>query len=150
MGKFGFSSALFGLGLLALTACTNPAAAVPGVSAVPGIDLGPSIRVRSAVVAVDASTVARRAADRRLVSDGNGDTNAVGVVNRIDSTQHKITVTHEPIPSIGWPSMTMEFAVAPAVDLSGLKPGARIDFTMTKGKEGMYEVQSVRPAGAKR
>ena len=144
MATYSFPASLCGLSLLALSACTNPAEAFPGASAIPGIDLGPSSRVQAAVLATDASEVAR------LVRDGSADTQAVGVANAVDPVQHKITLTHEPIPSIGWPSMTMEFSVAPSVDLTGVNPGSRVDFTMEKGKNGMYEIQSVRPAGSTR
>lgn len=150
MATYSSSSLLLGVSLLALTACTNPAEALPGTSAPPGIDLGPSSRVQSAVVVADAGAAARRRADVRLVHDGSADAHAVGVVNAVDPTQHKINLTHDPIPSIGWPSMTMEFPVAPSVDLSGVTPGSRVNFTMEKGKNGMYEIQSVQPVGAKR
>lgn len=51
----------------------------------------------------------------------------------------------EGIPSIGWPAMTMEFAVAPAIDLHAIKPGAHVNFRMQQGG-GVYVIQSVTPA----
>ena len=150
MTTYSFSSLVFGVSLLALTACTNPAEALSGTSAPPGIDLGPSSRVQATVVVADASDAARRSGGVRLAHDSHADAHAVGVVNAVDPAQHKINLTHEPIPSIGWPSMTMEFPVAPSVDLSGVTPGSRVNFTMEKGKNGMYEIQSVQPVGAKR
>ena len=44
----------------------------------------------------------------------------------------------------------MDFAVAPAVDLRTLKPGIRVDFTIEKGEGGIYEIQSLKPAGGGR
>ncbi len=85
----------------------------------------------------------------RLAHDGHDDAHASGVVNSVNAAQHKINITHEPIPAIGWPSMTMDFDVAPSVDLSTIKRGARVDFTMEKDKGGMYEIQAIRPAAAK-
>jgi hypothetical protein len=38
------------------------------------------------------------------------------MVNSVDPRQHKVSVSHAPIPEIGWPAMTMEFPVAPSVD----------------------------------
>ncbi len=143
MMKYSFSVSLCGLSILALAACSNPAEALPGTSGIPGVDLGGSGRVRSAIAATDA------AAAVQPVRDGGAETQAVGVAKAVDPARHRITLTHEPIPSIGWPSMTMEFAVAPSVDLGGVKPGARVDFTMEKGKNGQYEIQSVRPVGSK-
>jgi len=83
----------------------------------------------------------------QLAHEGHADVHVTGTVNAVDPAQHKIKVSHNPIPAIGWPAMTMEFGVAPSVDLRGLKPGTRIDFTMEQAKGGMYEVQSVTPAG---
>jgi Cu/Ag efflux protein CusF len=36
---------------------------------------------------------------------------------------HKVKVSPGLIPAIGFPAMTMEFAVASAVDLNAVKPG---------------------------
>jgi Cu/Ag efflux protein CusF len=43
--------------------------------------------------------------------------------------------------------MTMDFAVAPSVDLSHVKSGSRVDFSLQKGKGGMYEIDMLQPAG---
>jgi Cu/Ag efflux protein CusF len=152
---------VFGVGLLALGACMTPAPAAAdrtSDNSVPvGVDLGPSTRVPSRVAMADATSATRRTDMARAPSsniqpahNGTNDAHAIGVVNRVDSTQHKINLTHEPIQALGWPSMTMDFAVAPSVDLSALKPGARVDVTLEKGKGGMYEIQSVQPVGARR
>ena len=101
-------------------------------------------------MAADASLAARRGAGTHAVHDGHADAHATGVVNAVDPAQRKITVTHEPIPAIGWPSMTMDFPVAQAVDLNAVKPGAKVDFTIEKGKNGMYEIQAVQPSGGRR
>jgi Cu/Ag efflux protein CusF len=70
-----------------------------------------------------------------------------GMVNSIDPSGRKINLNHSAIPSIGWPPMTMDFAVAPSVDLRTIKPGAHVNFTMQQGGDGMYVIQSVTPAG---
>ena len=153
MKKCTFPSLLWGLGMIALSACSTPATAVAGSTTALGVDLGPSSRVPSARAAIDASQTApwtdrRTATDGvRLVHDGQADAHSVGMVNAVDPAQHKINLTHEPIAALGWPSMTMEFPVATSVDLKGIKPGARVSFTIDKGKSGFYEVQSVQPAG---
>jgi Cu(I)/Ag(I) efflux system periplasmic protein CusF len=68
--------------------------------------------------------------------------------NSADPVHHKVNLSHNPIPEIGWPAMTMEFPVKPSVDLNALKPGTRVNFTIEKGQGGMYEIQSMTPAGA--
>ena len=85
-----------------------------------------------------------------LVHDGHSEAKATGTVNSIDAAQHKINLSHQPITSLGWPAMTMDFNVARSVDLSRIKAGSRVDFSLEKGEDGMYEVQSVQPAGAAR
>jgi|SRR4051794_6820163 Cu(I)/Ag(I) efflux system protein CusF len=121
-----------------------------------GVDLGPSSRITPTRLATmgaghQASRYAPgKEADSavRPVRDDAGGTRATGTVNTVDPGQRKINLSHNPIPSIGWPAMTMDFAVAPTVDLTRVKPGSRVDFTLQKGKGGMYEVQSVQQAGA--
>lgn len=72
-------------------------------------------------------------------------TSAKGTVAAVDPGQHKVTFDHEPIPAIGWPAMHMEFPAAKSVDLSTVKPGAKVQFTLS-GSKGSYTVQSITPA----
>lgn len=82
-----------------------------------------------------------------MAHNGHNDVHATGVVKAIDVDGRKITVSHPPIPQIGWPAMTMEFAVAPAVDLSAIKPNNTVNFSMEQGANGMYVIHSMTPAG---
>jgi Cu/Ag efflux protein CusF len=82
-----------------------------------------------------------------MAHDGQNDVHASGTVNSIDPTAHKVNITHQPIPQIGWPSMTMDFAVAPAVNVASIKPGTKINFSMIRQPDGMYAIQSIVPAG---
>lgn len=70
---------------------------------------------------------------------------ATGTITALNAASHKITFDHGPIPDINWPAMTMEFAVAPSVDLAKLKTGEKVNFTLS-GSDGKYTVQSVSPA----
>ena len=74
----------------------------------------------------------------------------MAVVNAVDPAKRTMNVSHEPIPAIGWPAMTMDFAVAPSVDLTAVKPGSRVNIAIEKGKNGIYEVHGVQPAGKAR
>ncbi len=133
-------------GLAALTACSTPA---PALGSIPmGSDLGASTRAPAYIQPVAGPALRPGAAPPavRPVHDGHNDTHATGVVNSVDPAGHKINLSHDPIPEIGWPSMTMDFAVAPTVDLSAVKPGSRVDFTMERAKGGLYEVRSIQPA----
>src|SRR5262245_52986911 len=53
-----------------------------------------------------------------------------GTVKSVEASSLKVNLSHDPIPAIGWPAMTMDFAVAPSVDLGALKPGMRVTFMM--------------------
>lgn len=50
-----------------------------------------------------------------------------GEIKIIDLDNKKITVAHEPIPSINWPAMTMRFTFDDPAQISGLKVGDKID-----------------------
>ena len=67
-----------------------------------------------------------------------------GVVNAIDPGKRTLNITHEPIAALHWPGMTMDFHVAPGVDLSAFKPGAKITFTLRLGAEGLYAIDDIR------
>ena len=71
--------------------------------------------------------------------------NATGTITAVNPANHKVTFDHGPIPPINWPAMTMEFAVAPSVDLAKLKTGDKVNFTLS-GSGGTYTVQSISPA----
>jgi len=143
---------------IALAACANPERAAAKQTAVAplGVDLGGSGPVTSSasapmqVAAIGAGDMRHASSGQmQMVHEGHNDAHATGTVNSVDPAQHKINVSHQPIPEIGWPAMTMDFAVAPAVDVRAIKPGARINFTIEKGQGGMYEIQAITPAGGR-
>lgn len=77
-----------------------------------------------------------------------GQTGAIvgeGKVNAVDAKAGKINLTHGPIPALQWPGMTMDFAVLPGTDLSGIKVGDQVTFTLGRAPDGMYAIQSVKP-----
>lgn len=58
---------------------------------------------------------------------------AVGVVKAVDSMKGTITFSHEPVPSIQWPAMTMAFKASKPL-VASVKPGDRVNFEfVTKG-----------------
>ena len=60
----------------------------------------------------------------QIAHAGQGHVQGTGTVNSVDVTGHKVNVSHAPIPTIGWPAMTMDFAVAPPVDFHRISPAA--------------------------
>lgn len=52
---------------------------------------------------------------------------ATGTVDAIDAAAGKITLTHGPVDSIGWPGMTMGFKATPE-QIATVKVGQRVQF----------------------
>ena len=148
---------LMGLLPLALIACVSPAPTVAeeGAAVPLGIDLGGSGPV---IASAPSSAPALHAGDHpsssphgmQMAHAGHNDAHGTGTVNSVDPAQHKLNISHQPIPEIGWPAMTMEFPVAPSVDLTAIKPGTRVNFTIEQQPGGMYEIQAISPAGGGR
>ena len=56
-----------------------------------------------------------------------------GIVKDIDLTNKKVTISHEAIPAIGWPAMTMRFTFIEADDsINALKVGSHVDFSFVQ------------------
>jgi Cu/Ag efflux protein CusF len=82
-------------------------------------------------------------------SDDQTAVEAVGVVLEMKADDRKLNITHDPIPAIGWPTMTMDFRIGKGVELKGLKTGDRIHFTLKRDRElGDFVISSISKAGA--
>jgi Cu(I)/Ag(I) efflux system periplasmic protein CusF len=68
----------------------------------------------------------------------------VGTVTAVNPANRKVTLDHGPIPDINWPAMKMEFATEPSIDLSKVKVGDKVRFTLS-GSGNSYMVQSMSP-----
>lgn len=53
---------------------------------------------------------------------------ATGTLNSIDEAAGTVNISHSPVPSAGWPEMTMSFKLADPSEAAALKPGERVDF----------------------
>jgi Cu/Ag efflux protein CusF len=81
-----------------------------------------------------------------MAHSGHAHAQGVGTVNSVDATGRKINLSHSPIPALGLPAMTMDFAVAPSVDMQAVTAGTRVNFTIERDQGGMYVIQSIKPA----
>lgn len=63
----------------------------------------------------------------------------MGILNSI-AADGTLNITHEPIPSLGWPAMTMDFNAADAIDLSSFGVGDRIHFELTQTSDGPFVI----------
>lgn len=69
---------------------------------------------------------------------------ATGKVNSVYPANHNINITHDPIASLSWPKMTMEFPVDSDVDLSSVKAGDMVSFSLKSGENDQYSVVSIK------
>ncbi len=73
----------------------------------------------------------------------SGHVMAHGTVNSVNEGERTVNLSHEPISALGWPSMTMDMKVSDGVDLSKVPVGKPIDFTMNRGSDGIYVVDTI-------
>ena len=153
---------MIGLLPIALIACMSSGPIVADeAAAVPlGVDLGgsgpvaaspqPQAPTRTAFAAEDHASHPQHGSEMQMAHAGHNDAHGTGTVNSVDPAQHKVNLSHSPIPEIGWPAMTMDFPVAASVDLKTIKAGTRVNFTIEQGQGGMYEIKAITPAGGGR
>jgi Cu(I)/Ag(I) efflux system membrane fusion protein len=88
-------------------------------------------------------------AETAAVTPAGNFIDATGTVVAIKPDAHVLTLTHAPIPALGWPAMTMDFDVDPALDLSGLQSGQEIEFRIEHLGQWDYPIRWIgvtRPA----
>lgn len=65
---------------------------------------------------------------------------AVGTLDSVDAKAGTVILTHEPVPSLKWPKMTMEFVPANAALIADVKPGSAISFEFVERKPGEWVI----------
>ncbi len=61
-------------------------------------------------------------------------------------TSHDITVSHQPVPALGWGAMTMAFGKPSATAFPDVKAGETVHFAFKQSDDG-YELTKVEPMG---
>ena len=79
-----------------------------------------------------------------LAAGAAGKIEGTGTVNSVNAAAHTVNITHDPIKALGWPKMKMEFGVVPEVNLSTVKPGDAVIFTLKEKGEGDYLINTLR------
>jgi Cu(I)/Ag(I) efflux system membrane fusion protein len=74
---------------------------------------------------------------------------AVGTLKAIDAAG-TVSVSHEPVASLGWPAMTMDFVLANPSLLGKLQPGSPIEFEFVERKPGEWVIYKLDARGAAR
>ena len=67
----------------------------------------------------------------------------VGVLQAIDVAAGTVTIAHEPVASLHWPAMKMDFVVANPSLVSGLKAGMGVRFEFVERKPGEWAITSL-------
>lgn len=68
-----------------------------------------------------------------------------GTVIKMDADAGKVNINHEPIKSLKWPKMTMDFNVEDKSALAGISTGMKVDFELVKTGSG-YRITRIVPA----
>ena len=83
-----------------------------------------------------------RIALTRLGRDDGIDATGTGVIHAV-TPDGKLSISHDPIPALGWPAMTME------LDVTGVDPGTvpldtPVTFDLATGEGGMFAIVAIR------
>lgn len=80
---------------------------------------------------------------------GEGMTNmrevmGTGRLNKIMADRGMVNINHEPMPDMNWPKMRMNFQVQDGVDLSKLKLGDEVEFTLMVDDDNNYVIKNIK------
>jgi len=83
-----------------------------------------------------------RIALTRLGRDDGIDATGTGVIHAV-TPDGKLNISHDPIPALGWPAMTMD------LDVTGVDPGTvpldtPVTFDLATGEGGMFAIVAIR------
>ncbi len=71
---------------------------------------------------------------------------ADGVLEAVDADNASVSVTHDPIPSLKWPAMTMDFMLANPGLVTGIDAGTAIRFEFVERGPGEWVITTLTPA----
>jgi Cu(I)/Ag(I) efflux system periplasmic protein CusF len=101
-----------------------------------------AMRSGAAAGTADTSSSAEARGGRQMAQAGSAAApGGTGTINAVDIERRTVNISHEPIPAIGRPAMTMDMAVAPAVDLESVAPGSQVTFSLSRGADGVYVIE---------
>lgn len=68
-----------------------------------------------------------------------------GVVKSVDQEKGRVTLAHDPVPTLKWPGMTMGFSVADKALLENVEADEKVSFTFIKGEGGKFLITEISP-----
>lgn len=69
-----------------------------------------------------------------------------GTINQIDAAAATVNISHEAIPALKWPAMTMDLKVADKKLLAGIKSGQTVVFGLARDAKAGYAISRIEPA----
>lgn len=75
---------------------------------------------------------------------------AKGVVLQVDQAKATVNIDHDPIPALGWPSMTMPFRLKESALAAQVKEGDTVDFFLEKSGSDYVIVKFGKPVPTKK
>lgn len=76
------------------------------------------------------------ATGQQAPADDTAPVTASGVLEAVDAASNTVNMTHDPIPALDWPQMTMDFKVRDTVPLESFSSGERVEFELEEGESG--------------
>ena len=81
-----------------------------------------------------------------LGRDDGVDATGMGMVHAI-TPDGKLSISHDPIPALGWPAMRMDMDVA-GLDTSAIPLDTNVEFDLAQGEDGLYVIVGLRAEDA--
>ena len=100
------------------------------------LELGQQVAFRAARGADGLLSLFELGSDDGIAATGTGTVMAV-------TADGKLTLSHDPIPELGWPSMQMDMPVA-GFDASEVPLDQPVEFDLSKGEDGLFTIVAVR------
>ena len=92
--------------------------------------------------AMDHSKMDHGTMDHKM-EGASAEATGVGVIHSVSKLNRMVNLTHEPIPALNWPEMTMDLPVEKSVDLNSLKAGDKVTFSLKLGADKKYIITSI-------
>ncbi|MFA8386508.1 MAG: efflux RND transporter periplasmic adaptor subunit [Pelagibaca sp.] len=100
------------------------------------LELGQQVAFRAARGADGLLSLFELGSDDGIAATGTGTVIAV-------TADGKLTLSHDPIPELGWPSMQMDMPVA-GFDVAEVPLDQPVEFDLSKGEDGLFTIVAVR------
>ena len=71
---------------------------------------------------------------------------ATGSIDSLDVASNSVSVTHQPIPALQWPAMTMDFGLASPAVAKGIAPGTPMRFEFEDRGDGEFVITRIEKA----